>query len=158
MCTELAAALRLSAESTREPDADLAETEREWVSWLTVQTQAVFVALLALIRHRVAPGFPILPAPVQEAMRDLDDGVATALETLANRLEHLPAGSPPDLARRLSALEALVPAGAPTLATYDGAIGVRVAERDHTAIARGLVREVAALEESIDSALAVRPR
>jgi hypothetical protein len=101
---------------------------------------------------------PILPAPVPEAMRDLDDGVATALETLANRLERLPAGRLPDLARRLSALEALVPAGAPTLATYDGAIGVRVAERDHTAIARGLVREVAALEESIDSALAVRPR
>ena len=89
--TELAATLRLSAESTMEPDADLAETEREWVSRLTVQTQAVFLALLALIRHRVAPGFPILPAPVQEAMRDLDDGVATALEALANRLERLPA-------------------------------------------------------------------
>jgi hypothetical protein len=156
--TELAATLRLSAESTMEPDADLAVTEREWVSRLTVQTQAVFLALLALIRHRVAPGFPSLPAPVQEAMRDLDDGVATALEALANRLERLPAGSLPDLARRLSALEALIPAEEPTLATYDGAIGVRVAERDHTAIARGLVREVVALEESIGSALAVRPR
>ena len=141
-----------------EPDADLAEVEREWVSRLTVQTQAVFLALLALIRHRVAPGFPILPAPVQEAMRDLDDGVATVLDALANRLERLPAGRLPDLTRRLSALEVLIPAEEPTVATYDGAIGVRVAERDHTAIARGLVREVVALQESIDSALAVRPR
>jgi hypothetical protein len=33
---------------------------------------------------------------------------------------------------------------------------VRVAERDDTAIARGLVREVAALRESIDSSLAGR--
>lgn len=156
--TELAATLRLSTESTMEPDADLAEVEREWVSRLTVQTQAVFLALLALIRHRVAPGFPILPAPVQEAMRDLDDGVATVLEALANRLERLPAGRLPDLTRRLSALEVLIPAEEPTLATYDGAIGVRVAERDHTAIARGLVREVVALQESIDSALVVRPR
>jgi hypothetical protein len=154
--TELAATLRLSAESTLEPDADLAEAEREWVSRLTVQTQAVFLALLALIRHRVAPGFPALPAPVQEAMRQLDAGVATTLEALANRLERRPADALPDLTQRLADVEALIPRGEETLAGHDGAIAVRVAERDHTAIARGLVREVAALRESIDSSLAVR--
>jgi len=154
--TELSATLRLSAESTLEPDAALAETEREWVSRLTVQTQAVFLALLALIRHRVAPGFPILPAPVQEAMRELDDGVARMLETLADRLERRPAEALPDLTQRLAALEALIPRGEQTLTAHDGAIAVRVAERDHTAIARGLVREVTALQESIDSSLVVR--
>ncbi len=156
MYTELSATLRLSAESTLEPDAALAETEREWVSRLTVQTQAVFLALLALIRHRVAPGFPILPAPVQEAMRELDDGVARMLETLADRLERRPAEALPDLTQRLAALEALIPRGEQTLTAHDGAIAVRVAERDHTAIARGLVREVTALQESIDSSLVVR--
>ena len=154
--TEPSATLRLSMESTLEPDAALAETEREWVSRMTVQTQAVFLALLALIRHRVAPGFPILPAPVQEAMRELDDEVAKTLETLADRLERRPAEALPDLMRCLADLDALIPREEQTPAARHGAIAVRVAERDHTAIARGLVREVAALQESIDSSLAVR--
>jgi multidrug resistance protein MdtO len=154
--TELAATLRLSAESTLEPDADLAEAEREWVSRLTVQTQAVFLALLALIRHRVAPAFPILPAPVQEAMRALDDEVAKTLEALANRLERRPADALPDLTRCLAELEALIPQEEQTPAARNGAIAVQVAERDHAGIARGLVREVAALQESIDASLMVR--
>ena len=56
----------------------------------------------------------------------------------------------------LGALEALIPSEDFVPAPRDAAIAVRVAERDHAAIARGLVREVAALQASIDASLAVR--
>lgn len=154
---ELAATLRLSTESAAEPDAALAEQERAWVARLTVQTQAVFLALLALVRHRVAPGFPALPAAVDEGLRELGREVAETLEALADRLEGRPAPALPDLARRLAALEALIPADL-VARPQDAALAVRVAERDHTALARSLVREIAALEESIEAARGVRAR
>ncbi len=155
---ELAATLRLTREAALEPDAEEAQPEREGVARLTAHAQAVYLAVLALIRHRVAPGFPVLPEPVQEAMRRLDQGVGETLDALARRLELGPPEELPDLAGRLAALEALTPpvGGGPLV--RDGAVAVRVAERDHVAIARGLVHEVAVLQKSIDAALAVRRR
>src|SRR5262249_48197 len=69
--SDLAATLRLSAESTLEPDAETpsARDERQRIARLVAHAQAVFLALLALIRHRLAPGFPTLPPAVQDSTR-----------------------------------------------------------------------------------------
>jgi multidrug resistance protein MdtO len=155
--TELAATLRLSNEAALEPDEREGRIEREWVKRLTVRAQAVFLAVLALIRHRVSPGFPILPAPVQEAMRELDHGVGEVLDALADRLDRRRGRPLPDLTRQLDALEALVPHGEEGLSAHDGATLLRRAERDHVAIARSVVHEVELLRSEVDSALAVRP-
>ncbi len=155
--TELAATLRTANESSLELDEHESRAEREWVKRLTVRAQTVFLALLALIRHRLAPGFPILPAPVQEAMRDLDRGVGEALDALAERIDRRPARPLPDLARRLDALEALTPSADESFAADDGATVVRRAQRDHVVMARGVVREVSLLEADVDAALAIRP-
>jgi hypothetical protein len=110
----------------------------------------VFLAVLALIRHRLAPGFPTLPPPVQEAMRRLDDGVAETLESLAERLGRASARPLPDLGERVAALEGLIPL-APS-PTAGAPVALAVAERDHAMIARDLVDRVAVLREAVDAA------
>jgi multidrug resistance protein MdtO len=155
---ELAATLRVSRESALEPDAEESQLEREQVARLTAHAQAVYLAVLALIRHRVAPGFPTLPEPVQEAMRRLDHGVGETLDALAGRLEGGSAEELPDLAGRFGALETLIPSVGEEPSTHDAAVAVRVAERDHVAIARGLVHEVFVLQDGIYSALAALRR
>jgi uncharacterized membrane protein YccC len=154
---DLAATLRLAAESEHEPDARAAQQEREWVRRLTAHAQAVFLAVLALIRHRMAPGVPAMPAPVHEAMRQLGIEVAEALESLAGRLGGRGARPLPDLAGRLAALEALVPPEGGEPPAVAGAVALGVAERDHVAIARHLVEQLAILGEAIDAASRVRP-
>src|SRR4029450_8819229 len=138
---ELAAALRLSAEAVSELDAAESRLEREHVGRLTAQAQTVFLSLLALIRHRLAPTFPILPPPLQEAMRALDDGVGEAMHSLADRLDGRPARPLPDPARPLEHADALVPPEREGAApARGGAAAVRIAERDHVAIARTRLR------------------
>jgi multidrug resistance protein MdtO len=155
---ELAAALRLSAEAVSELDAAESRLEREHVGRLTAQAQTVFLSLLALIRHRLAPTFPILHTPLQEAMRALDDGVGEAMHSLADRLDGRPARPLPDLTRLLDDVDALVPPeGDVGAAARDGAAAVRIVERDHVAIAATLVREIAVLQADVDAALAIRP-
>lgn len=155
---ELAAALRLSAEAAIELDAAESRLEREHLGRVTAQAQTVFLALLALIRHRLAPTFPILSAPLQEAMRALDAGAGEAMDSLADRLDGRPARPLPDLARLLEHVDALVPPEVEGEAPpRDGAAAVRIVERDHVAIAATVVREVAVLQADVDSALAIRP-
>jgi multidrug resistance protein MdtO len=153
---ELAAGLRLSAEAAIELDAAESRLEREHVGRLTAQAQTVFLSLLALMRHRLDPSFPILPAPLREAARALDHGVGEVMDSLADRLDGRPARPLPDLARLLDDADALVPLddGA---AARDHAAAVRIVERDHVAIAATLVREVDVLQADVDSALAIRP-
>jgi multidrug resistance protein MdtO len=154
---QLAAALRLSAEAAIELDAAESRREREHVGRLTAQAQTVFLSLLALMRHRLAPSFPILPAPLQEAMRALDHGVGEAMDSLADRLDGRPARPLPDLARLLDEVDALVPPeGEGEAPARDGAAAVRIVERDHVAIAATVVREVAVLQADVDAVLAMR--
>jgi len=156
--SQLSATVRMSAESALEPDASEAKAERECVGRLTAHAQTVFLALLALIRHRVSPGFPTLPAPTQDALRALDYGVGDVLDALADRLDGKPRQALPDLARRFATLEALYPLDEAGTPIQGGAILVRRAARDHIAIARGLVREVSLLEAEVDAAQSIRPR
>ncbi len=155
---QLAATLRLSGESALEPDAREAEPERDWVARLTAHAQAVFLGLLALIRHRLAPEFPVLPPTVQEAVREVDWGVGETLEALADRIDRRPVRPLPDLPSRLAALEALVPPEESESSRRGSAVAARVAARDHVAIARDLVRQVALLGEAVDAAAASRAR
>ena len=154
--SQLSATVRLSAESALEPDAGEAKAERNCVGQLTAHAQTVFLALLALIRHRVSPGFPGLPAPTQDAMRALDYGVGEVVDALADRLAGKPRQALPDLAQRLASLEALYPADEAGAPIPDGAAMARRAARDHVAIARGLVREVLLLATEVDAALSLR--
>jgi multidrug resistance protein MdtO len=155
---ELAAAMRLSTEAAMELDAAESRLEREHVGRLTAQAQTVFLSLLALMRHRLAPSFPILPAPLQEAMRGLAHGVGEVMDSLADRLDGRPARPLPDLARLLDDVDALVPPEEDVgVAARDGAAAVRIVERGHVAIAATVVREVAVLQADVDAALAIRP-
>src|SRR5262249_40144010 len=153
---ELAAALRLSAESALEPDAAQAREERDGLRQLTAQAQAVFLAVLTLLRHRIAPGFPEPSAPVRDAMREIDRSIGDTLEALAERLERRSERELPDLQERLAALEALIPSEESDAALGDASATVRVAAHDHAAIVRDLVKEVGLLREGIDAVVARR--
>ena len=156
--SQLSATVRLSAESALEPDAGEAKAERECIGRLTGQAQTVYLSLLALIRHRVSPGFPALPVPTGNTVRAFDDGVGEVLDALADRLDGKPRQALPDLDQRLRAAEALYPADETGAPIQDGEVMVRHTVRDHIAIARGLVREVSLLEAEVDAAAAIRPR
>jgi multidrug resistance protein MdtO len=154
---QLAATLRLSGESALEPDAGEAAAERDSMARLIAHGQAVFLALLALIRHRLSSEFPSLPPPVETAMHQLDHSVADTLEALADRVDRRPVPDLPDLHSPLAALEALVPPVAePVASPRDTAVIAAVAERDHVAIARNLVHEVLLLREAVAAAPASR--
>ena len=147
---DLAATLRLSDESTLEPDADTAEArqDREWAARLVGHAQAVFLAVLALIRHRLSPGFPTLPPAVQEGMRALDEDVAVTLDALAEVIDRGPERELPDLPARLADVDARVSAEEPPVAG-GATVAAYVAERDHLAIARDLVHQVAILRDAL---------
>jgi uncharacterized membrane protein YccC len=148
----LAATLRLSDESTLEPDAPTREAreEREWIARLVGHAQAVFLSLLALMRHRLSPGVPALPAPVQDGMRQIDDAVGDMLDALADRVERGRIRALPDLPALLAAVESVAPPEDEEIA--DGtAVAARTAVRDHVAIARDLVRQADRLRDSIDA-------
>jgi multidrug resistance protein MdtO len=147
---DLAAMLRLSEESTLEPDAETpaARDERQRMARLGAHAQAVFLSLLALIRHRLSPDFPRLPATVQQGMRALDGDVGDTLDALADLIERGPCGPLPDLAARLATLETDVGAAMPA-PPGAAAVHVEVAARDHVAIARDLVHHVLILREAV---------
>jgi multidrug resistance protein MdtO len=147
---DLATVLRLSGESTLEPDADTpdAREDRRWTARLVAHAQAVFLSLLTLIRHRLGPGFPTLPPAVQDGMRTLDADVGVTLDALADYIDRGRVGPLPDLAARLVEVDAHVESLAST-----GAGGRLVsaygAERDHLALAGELVRQVTILRDAL---------
>src|SRR5262249_9718373 len=152
---DLSAALRLSTESAAELDARESEPERQMMSRVVGHAQSVFLSVLALIRHRLSPGFPALPAVIGTLRRDFASAIADILEALADGLG---AGAPPipDLPARLAALAGAIQSVAEEPALYDSSPAARVAERDHVAIARDLLQQVAALAEAVDAARALR--
>ena len=147
----LAATLRVSAESEAEPDGQTpdASAERNWIARLTADAQAVFLSLLALIRHRVSPGFPELPGDVRDAFVAYDRAVAETLDAIALRIERGPAVPVPDLAARFAEVESRV--GAPVASGAGGiAAAARVAEQDHAAIGRDLLGQMNRLREAVE--------
>jgi multidrug resistance protein MdtO len=102
----LAAVLRLREESIMEPGASApaARAERDAILQLTADTQAVFLALLALARHRVAIDVRAVPATVAARTEQFDRDVCQAIETIAAKLEGKE-GQRPDLQARFDELE-----------------------------------------------------
>src|SRR5262249_11797238 len=137
---QLAATVRLAAESERELDAHEARAEREWIGRLAAHAQAGFLAILALRRHRLSPGFPALPPAVLDAIHAVDQAAGEALDALADQIERGRGAALPDLASPLAALEALAAPGADAAAR---------AARDHAAIARDLVRPGAVPRDAV---------
>jgi hypothetical protein len=148
---DLATVLRLSGESTLELDADSpdAQEERRWTARLVAHAQAVFLALLTLIRHRLGSSFPTLPPAVQDGMRALDADVGVTLDALADYIDRRRGGPLPDLAARLVEVDARVESLATTTGAGDSLVSAYVAERDHLALARELVRQVTILRDAL---------
>jgi hypothetical protein len=131
----LAAVLRLREESIMEPGASApaARAERDAILQLTADTQAVFLALLARARHRMAIDLPAVPATVVARTEQFDRDVRQAIETIAAKLEGKE-GQRPDLQVRFDELERAggdwpaptVKVDASALAHLHGEIAVRL--------------------------------
>ena len=147
---DLSTVLRLSDESTLEPDADTpdAREDRRRTARLVAHAQAVFLTLLTLIRHRLGPSFPTLPPAVQDGMRALDAAVGDTLDALADFIDRRRGGPLPDLAAELVELDARVESMAVT-GPGGGPGSAYVAERDHLALARDLVHQVTILRDAL---------
>jgi multidrug resistance protein MdtO len=131
----LAAVLRLREESALEPGASTraGRRERDTLLRLTGDAQAIFLALLALARHRLAVDAAALPAEADERAALFDRGVREAIEAIASAIEGAK-GPLPDLGRRLEKLELAGavtsparggPTAGPALAQAQGEIAVR---------------------------------
>jgi hypothetical protein len=96
---ELNTTLRLRDESKFEWGARLAdaEAERAHAVRLVADAQSVFMALLALIHHRLKADLSSLPSALYKAFQALAQGVIMQLETLANRVEGKAEGPSPAL-------------------------------------------------------------
>ncbi len=145
----LADVLRLRAESTMEPGASAprARAERDAILQLTAGAQALFLALLALARHRLAIDPASLPSTTVGRTALFDRDVPQAIETIADHLEGKE-GPPPNLQARLEELERAGATGlpapgdtvsAPVLTYLQGEIAVR----------REVMREVMQLSRAV---------
>jgi uncharacterized membrane protein YccC len=103
----LATVLRLREDSLLEPGAGApqARVERDRILALTGDAQGVFLALLALARHRLATAPGTLPAAAVAPLGAFDHGVRRTLEIVADTIEGNAAASPPDMRPALGALE-----------------------------------------------------
>jgi multidrug resistance protein MdtO len=86
---DLATTLRLHDESKFEWGAGLADAkaERAYVARLAADTQAIFLAVLAMVHHRLNVDFTAMPPVVRKEFRSLAEVVASRLETLADQTE-----------------------------------------------------------------------
>jgi len=86
---DLATTLRLHDESKFEPGAGTAEARaaRESVARLAEHAQAVFLALLSVVRHRIDVSLGALPDTVRQPLRTLGDAIGDVLEAVADRVE-----------------------------------------------------------------------
>ncbi len=128
--------------------APAARAERDTILRLTADAQAVFLALLALARHRVAIDRTSAPATVAAHTDHFDRDVRQAIETIADNLEGKE-GPRPDLQARFDELERAgadwrapaVMVGASALAYLRGEIAVR----------RDVMAEVLRLSRAVDA-------
>jgi hypothetical protein len=103
----LATVLRLREDSLLEPGAAApqARAERDRVLELTGDAQGVFLALLALARHRVSTPASAIPAEAAAQLAAFDRGVRRTLEAIADAVEGKATTPPPDMREALGALE-----------------------------------------------------
>jgi multidrug resistance protein MdtO len=145
---ELSATLRLQDESKYEWGARLpdAEAERAQVAQLATDTQGVFLALLALVHHRLSIDLSSIPPALRAQFQSLAQGVILRLEAVARRVEGKPEPPAPDLASLAARVEAAAHDAMPELvdtlsAHLPGRIAVyedllaRIAQLDRDAVA-----------------------
>jgi multidrug resistance protein MdtO len=144
---DLATTLRLQDESKFEWGAGLAdaESERAVIGRLAADGQAVFLALLALIHHRLNADLSSLAPALRDRFQALAQGVLQRLEAIANRIQGKEETASPDLPDLFAQLEAATRAAIPVLqpelaawlpgrlALYEDLIG-RIADLDRDAV------------------------
>jgi hypothetical protein len=119
--------LRLREEARTEPGAlsPEARAERDQVLALTGEAQRVFLAVLALARHRLARVAVTPPVQGGEAPGDFDRRVARLLEACASALDVPPTSAPgqpaDDLNEQLAELERSLTRPTGSAARSDGA-------------------------------------
>jgi hypothetical protein len=103
----LGAALRLREESVLESGASApaARAERDVILELAGDAQGVFLALLALARHRLETEAASLPAEVAAPLAEFDRRIRDALQGIADAIEGKATASIPDMRGALEALE-----------------------------------------------------
>jgi multidrug resistance protein MdtO len=86
---DLATTLRLHDESKFEPGAGTPEARaaRESVARIAEHSQAVFMALLSVVRHRIDVSLGSLPDSVRQPVRALGDAIGDSLVVVADRVE-----------------------------------------------------------------------
>jgi multidrug resistance protein MdtO len=128
--------LRLREEAALEPGATAPteRLERDRILDLTADAQAVFLALLALARHRLSPDAAAVPDEAVPRLEVFDRGVRRALELTASSIERPAAGPAPDFSSLLEPLDRVdaalasaptVRSDARTLAHLTGEISIR---------------------------------
>lgn len=105
----LGTVLRLREESMLEPGAAApqARAERDRILGLAGDAQGVFLALLALARHRFETDATSVPVEAAAPLAEFDRGVRRMLEAIADTIEGTSTGSLPDMRRALEGLEHL---------------------------------------------------
>ena len=103
----LATVLRLREDSVLEPGAaaPAARAERALILDLTGDAQGVFLALLALARHRLETRATSVPVEAAAPLAEFDRSVRHTLERIADALEGKATASLPDMRGSLAALE-----------------------------------------------------
>ena len=127
---DLNAALRLHDESRYEWGARLAdaEAERAQVANLAADAQGVFLALLALVHHRLSIDLSSIPPDMHARFQALAEGVILRLAAVADRVEGKPEPPSPDLATILAHVEEAAHDALPTLeATLSAHLPGRIA-------------------------------
>jgi len=140
---DLAATLCLHDEFKFEWGAGLpdAQAERAGIVRLAAEAQATFLALVAVVRHRLDVHLASMPSTVQEQLIALAEGVAIWFEAIASRVE--------------GRTEPVAPALAPLLAQAEEAMGQAMPKLDSTlrthlpgriAVCRDLLAAIAQLD------------
>jgi multidrug resistance protein MdtO len=135
--------LRLHDEASYEPGARLPETlaARDAVRRLVGDVQGLFLAILALVRHRLDIDLLEIPAAVRVRLHSLNTAVAESIEAAAARVEGRPAAFPDSRALVGEAEQALA---SPSLAPLDAP------RRAHLAARLELYRHLFPLLERLD--------
>jgi uncharacterized membrane protein YccC len=105
----LGTVLRLREESMLEPGAAAPEAraERDRILGLAGDAQGVFLALLALARHRFETDATSVPVGAAAPLDEFDRGIRHTLEAIADTIEGTSTGPLPDMRSALEGLELL---------------------------------------------------
>ncbi len=114
---DLTTTLRLHDESKFEWGAGLAnaEAERARVTRMTADAQSIFLALIALVHHRLSVDLTSIPSALRAEFQSLAQEVVMRLEALANRVEGKAESSSTDLVPQLARVNAAAHDATPAL-------------------------------------------